>query len=85
MQAQPGDWLIVKSRNDTTHSRRALVLAVQGSSGEPPYSVRWVDTDREGLVFPGPDAVVVTREQQELRDRIADERMAHLDVPRNHH
>jgi hypothetical protein len=31
---------------------------VHGADGAPPYVVRWSDSGRESLVFPGPDAYV---------------------------
>jgi hypothetical protein len=31
---------------------------VQRADGEPPYLVRWEDSDHETLFFPGPDATV---------------------------
>ncbi|GAA2414269.1 DUF1918 domain-containing protein [Actinomadura vinacea] len=37
--------------------RSGEIIEVRGSSGGPPYLVRF-DDDHTGLVFPGPDAVV---------------------------
>jgi hypothetical protein len=35
--------------------------------------VRWLDTDREGLVFPGTDAYVMTQDEVAAHDaRVAD-------------
>lgn len=73
MRAKPGDWLIVQSRTTERHARRALILAV-GADGAPPYTVRWTDEDREVIVFPGPDATVVTAEQLAETDRVRAER-----------
>ena len=59
MRAQVGDWLIVRSHTEGRHDRRAEIVGT-GSDGAPPYTVRWTDDDRQALVFPGPDAQVLT-------------------------
>ena len=69
MKANVGDWLFVNSHSDSKHARRAKILDV-GRDGEPPYTVRWVDTEHEAIVFPGPDAEIVTTERLEELDRI---------------
>ena len=63
MQANPGDWLVVHSHTDGGPVRRAEIIAT-GADGTPPYTVRWVEDDRESVVFPGPDAQVVSAEEQ---------------------
>jgi hypothetical protein len=63
MHANPGDWLLVKSSRESRPPRRAAILAV-ASDGGPPFTVRWQDSGREALVFPGPDAEVLTAAQQ---------------------
>jgi hypothetical protein len=68
MQAQSGDWLVVHSHNDGGHVRKAEIIAT-GVDGTPPYTVRWIDDDRESVVFPGPDAQVVTAADQARADR----------------
>jgi hypothetical protein len=73
MQANIGDWLFVNSRNDSTHARRAKILDV-GHNGEPPYTVRWVDTDHDAIVFPGPDAEIITTARLEELDRMRAQR-----------
>jgi hypothetical protein len=75
VRAAAGDWLVVKSRTDHTTARRASIIAVLGADGAPPYRVRWLDDDHEGLVFPGPDAVVVTAAEQSEIDRVAEARL----------
>lgn len=57
MFVQRGDRICVRTR-ETGQVREALVLDVQGSSGRPPYRVRWTDTGREDTVVPGPDVSV---------------------------
>lgn len=59
MRARVGDRLVVESSRADTHRRTGVVTGVRGARGEPPYQVRWLDTDRgngNALVFPGPDA-----------------------------
>ena len=56
MHAKKGDWLVVESSVVDRHSRRGVVLKVEGPEGTPPFLVRWEDNGHEGLVFPGPDA-----------------------------
>jgi len=58
MRAAVGDRLVVKGHRVGEHDRGAVVLAVQGDDGGPPYRVRWEDDGHEGLFFPGPDAEV---------------------------
>lgn len=67
MQARSGDWLVVHSHNDGGHVRKAEIISTHG--GEPPYTVRWLDEDKESIVFPGPDAQIVSAaEQGELNE-----------------
>lgn len=68
MFAEPGDWLIVEIARTDHSARRARILEVGSPDGAPPYRVRWLDTDREGLVFPGDDARVMTQAEVDARD-----------------
>jgi hypothetical protein len=77
MHAQPGDWLMIRSGSDSRASRRAVILAV-APGGVPPYKVRWTDTGHEGLLFPGPDAEVVSAARQEEHDMKQAEHAAHV-------
>jgi hypothetical protein len=63
MQAHPGDWLVVHSHTDSAHSRKGEILSTH-ANGAPPYGVRWLDEDRESVVFPGPDAQIVPAADQ---------------------
>lgn len=72
MFAKPGDWLIVELAGTGKPARRARILEVASPDGAPPYRVRWLDTGRESLYFPGDDAHVMTREELTALD----ERMA---------
>lgn len=73
MYAKPGDWLIVEIVGTDQAVRRARIEEVSSPDGAPPYRVRWLDTDREGLVFPGVDAHVMTQDELAALDvRMAD-------------
>jgi hypothetical protein len=66
--AKAGDWLIVEITGTDNASRRALIEEVSSPDGAPPFKVRWLDTDREGLVFPGTDAHVLTQDELDELD-----------------
>jgi hypothetical protein len=68
MKAHEGDWLVVHSHNDGGHVRRAEIIGTR-DDGTPPYTVRWIDDDRTSVIFPGPDAQVVSAAQQAEHDR----------------
>ncbi|GAA1205499.1 DUF1918 domain-containing protein [Prauserella alba] len=68
MQAQAGDWLLVKSAAVGSGDELGLILETRGPGGTPPFQVRWLRDDREGLVFPGPDAVVLTAREKAAAD-----------------
>lgn len=70
MHAKVGDWLVIKGLTVDRPEQRGLITEVRSRDGSPPYVVRWLDSEHEAVVFPGPDAVVVTAEEQ----READER-----------
>jgi hypothetical protein len=58
MHASAGDRLIIKAHRLGERDRDAMILAVRGESGTPPYLVRWEDDGHESLLFPGSDAEV---------------------------
>jgi hypothetical protein len=58
MYARKGDRIVVRSIHLDGPVRDGEVLAVAHEDGSPPYQVRWSDTGRESLFFPGPDAYV---------------------------
>lgn len=64
MHAQPGDWLVVKGPWVDAPEQRGRILEVRSADGTPPYVVRWTTDDHVSTVFPGPDAVVVTAEEE---------------------
>lgn len=57
MQARVGDRLHVHGNAVGQPDHTGEIIEVRGLEGEPPYFVRF-DDGHEGLVFPGPDAVV---------------------------
>jgi hypothetical protein len=63
-----GDRLHVRGAHVGDTDRIGEIIEVRGSDGAPPYTVRF-DDGHEGLVFPGPDAVV---EPGYLRDAATD-------------
>ena len=77
MQAQSGDWLIVHSHTDGGHIRKAEILGTH-PGGQPPYTVRWLDEDKESIVFPGPDAQVVAAAELEQAERGQSERISRV-------
>ncbi|MFI7680139.1 DUF1918 domain-containing protein [Actinophytocola sp. NPDC049390] len=76
MHAKAGDWLIVEIAGTDHAARRARILDVSSPDGAPPFTVRWLDTDREALVFPGDDAHVMTQDELEALDARMAERAA---------
>jgi len=58
VKASVGDRLIIKGHRVGEPDRDAEILEVRGEDGAPPYFVRWTDDGHEGLLFPGPDAVI---------------------------
>jgi hypothetical protein len=58
VHAVVGDKIIVRGHHVAEADREAIILAVEGENGAPPYRVRWSDDGHEGIFFPGSDAVV---------------------------
>jgi hypothetical protein len=63
MKASVGDRLVINATHVDGPVRDGEVLEVRGPNGSPPYVVRWSD-GHQGLVFPGPDAIVHHQEHQ---------------------
>jgi hypothetical protein len=76
MRAKVGDWLVIKGGTIGRRDLRGLITEVRSPEGEPPYRVRWLDTDEQATVFPGPDAIVVTAAEQIAADERARSRFA---------
>lgn len=74
MRAKSGDWLVIKGTTIEQPDQRGLITEVHSPDGAPPYVVRWLETDHEAIVFPGPDAVVVTAAEQADADERAQRR-----------
>jgi hypothetical protein len=68
MRATVGDWLMVEGNHLSDPKRHGQILEVHSSDGSPPYLVRWADSDVETLVFPGPDAWIITTDQLHERE-----------------
>lgn len=60
MNATIGDRLLVHGNTVGERDRTGIIIEIKGSGGGPPYIVRF-DDGHTGLVFPGPDAVVVPK------------------------
>lgn len=68
-RARPGDRLLIRGHRLGEPSRDAEILEVLGADGSPPFRVRWSDTGREAVYFPGPDAAVEHFARRERRPR----------------
>jgi CBS domain-containing protein len=55
---KPGDRLMITAHHQGERPRDAEVLEVRGADGGPPYLVRWEDTGRVSLHYPGSDSAV---------------------------
>ncbi len=58
MQASVGDRIVIRGHRVGEPDRDCQVVGVRRDDGEPPYIVRWEDSDHETLFFPGPDATI---------------------------
>lgn len=85
MHAQVGDWLVVKGAVVDRPGQRGLITEVRSADGRPPYVVRWLGNDQETLVFPGPDAIVVTAAEQRAADEEAQQRIGRIQSEIAHH
>ena len=56
MRAAVGDRIVIKGHRIGEPDRDCQVLEVRGPDGDAPYIVRWEDSGRETLFFPGSDA-----------------------------
>jgi hypothetical protein len=59
MHANVGDQLVVQGTRVGDARRVAVITEVPHSDHTPPYTVRWLDSGHEAMVFPGPDARVL--------------------------
>ena len=58
MKAHVGDRLVLEGTRVGDRKRVGVITALRHDDGTPPYVVRWLDNEREGLVYPGPDAKI---------------------------
>ncbi|MEV1238949.1 DUF1918 domain-containing protein [Nonomuraea sp. NPDC050022] len=65
MKASVGDRLIVEGTYNHEPRRIGVITELRHDDGSPPYVVHWIDSEHETLVFPGPDARVVSKQERE--------------------
>lgn len=58
MKAHVGDRLVLEAIHVGEPRRVGVITELRHRDGTPPYIVRWLDTDRESMVFPGSEARV---------------------------
>lgn len=58
IRARPGDRLTIAPHHQGQPPRDAEILEARGPGGTPPFLVRWEDTGRTTLHYPGSDALV---------------------------
>ena len=58
MRGKVGDRLILEGTHVGDARRIGVIIALRRPDGTPPYVVRWLDSGREAMVFPGPEARV---------------------------
>lgn len=85
MKAKVGDWLVIKGTTIDQPDTRGLITEVHSDDGSPPYVVHWLDDDRVATVFPGPDSLVVTAEEQQVADHEAQRRLTSVQSTITHH
>ncbi|GAA3938938.1 hypothetical protein GCM10023085_20500 [Actinomadura viridis] len=59
MKASEGDRITIAGGGPHEPLRDGEIIEVPHPDGTPPYLVRWSDTGRQSLIFPGPDARIV--------------------------
>jgi Domain of unknown function (DUF1918) len=85
MKANVGDWLVVKGRTNEQAEQRGMITEMHAADGSPPYMGAVLNTGHEALVFPGPDAVVVTPAEQQVADERARSRFASVQAAITNH
>ena len=58
MHAQVGDGLVIQGHQVGERRRTGEIVEVRGGDGGPPYLVRWDDSGRTTLLFPGSDCEI---------------------------
>ena len=69
MKVCKGDRIVIRGHRSGEPSRDCEVVDVRGVDGAPPYFVRWEDSGRVALFFPGSDAEVEHYDHAEHRVR----------------
>lgn len=64
MRAEVGDHIVIEGQHVGDARRTGEVVEVRGEDGAPPYRVRWDDSGRTTLLFPGFDCRVVHASEQ---------------------
>jgi hypothetical protein len=64
VEARVGDRLVIKGHRIHEPDRDAEILEVGDRDGGPPYRVRWSDSGRVTLLFPGSDARIESVEHE---------------------
>ena len=62
MHGHIGDRLVLQGTHVGDHKRVGVITELRHEDGTPPYMVRWLDDGHEGLVVPGPDALIEARQ-----------------------
>lgn len=58
LRARIGDEIVVRGTRAGVVARDGEIVGLHHPDGSPPYDVRWADSGRVSLYFPGPDAYV---------------------------
>ena len=58
MKAAPGDMLVIRGTRVGQPDRRGEVLECRGRDGSGPFVVRWDDSGRTTVLYPGSDCEV---------------------------
>lgn len=58
MHAHVGDEIVIAGHEIGQAKRVGEIVEVRRSDGGPPYGVRWDDTGRTTLLFPGNDSTI---------------------------
>jgi hypothetical protein len=56
MDAKTGDRIVIEGTHLGDERRIGIITAVYHLDGGPPYQVRWLDSGRSSLIFPGAEA-----------------------------
>ncbi|MBO3752739.1 DUF1918 domain-containing protein [Streptosporangiaceae bacterium NEAU-GS5] len=62
MHATIGDKLVIESTQGGSARRLGVITGLRHPDGSPPYVVHWLDAEHETLVFPGPDARIIPKD-----------------------